>query len=208
MKHINLNSADEQVKRFIQALPLEPGGVELELDGKVICKDTRRVRIVPLANNEVYMDFDITLKATEGPVTFGDTKEGTMGIRTRPELRLEGKVAKGHILNSDGLTDRDCWGKRAAWVDYYGPVNGKTVGITMFEHPSSPRHPTWWHAREYGLFAANPFGIHDFEKKPAGTGDLVLEKDKEWTLRYRIYFHHDHLSREALQKHFEEYKAL
>ena len=64
--------------------------------------------------------------------------------------------------------------KRAAWVDYWAPIDGKTVGIAIFDHPENPRHPTWWHARYYGLVAANPFGIHDFEKKPEGTGDMKI----------------------------------
>lgn len=49
-------------------------------------------------------------------------------------------------------------------------MNGEIVGVAIFDHPSNPRHPTWWHVRDYGPFAVNPFGIHDFEKKPAGTG--------------------------------------
>jgi len=47
--------------------------------------------------------------------------------------------------------------KHADWCDYYGSIGGKTVGIAMFDHPSNPRHPTTWHVRDYGLFAANPF---------------------------------------------------
>ena len=105
--------------------------------------------------------------------------------------RMKAKVepGKGHIINSEGVTDDDTWGKRADWCDYYGPVGGEVVGIAIFDHPSNPRHPTWWHVRDYGLFAVNPFGVHDFEKKPAGTGDLVIPAGQSVTFKYRFYFH-------------------
>ena len=54
------------------------------------------------------------------------------------------------------------WGKRADWVDYYGNVAGEIVGIAIFDHPKNLRHPTYWHARSYGLLAANPFGLREF----------------------------------------------
>jgi len=135
------------------------------------------------------MDFEVTIQASNGQVTMGDTKEGSMAIRLTPTMRLRGKVGKGHIINSEGQTDDATWGKRASWCDYYGPVGGEIVGIAIFDHPSNPRHPTWWHVRDYGLFAVNPFGIHDFEKKPAGTGNLVIPAGQSATFKYRFYFH-------------------
>ena len=94
------------------------------------------------------------------PVVFGDTKEGTFAIRVRPELQpkeLEAKPGvKGRLVNSEGLVDGAAWGKRARWVDYSGAVEGAMVGIVMFDHPANLRHPTWWHARDYGLCGANP----------------------------------------------------
>jgi hypothetical protein len=123
-----------------------------------------------------------------GPVTFGDTKEGTMAIRTHPALRLVGEHATGHAVNSEGDTDRELWGKRAAWVAYWGTIDGAVCGVAIFDHPENLRHPTWWHARDYGLIAANPFGIHDFEGAEPGTGDYTLEWGETLTLRYRFVF--------------------
>lgn len=113
-----------------------------------------------------------------------------MAIRLAPTMRVKGPVAEGHMLSSEGLMDGDVWGQRAAWVDAWGPVDGQTVGVAIFDHPANPRHPTWWHARTYGLFAANPFGAHDFEQKPAGTGDLMVLPGQSVTFRYRFVFHH------------------
>ncbi len=157
-------------------------------DGHVIATDVRTIRI---HNTEPYrlLDYEVTIHASEGDLVLGDTKEGTMAIRVAPTMRLKGKVGQGHIVNSEGVRDGDTWGKRAKWCDYYGPVNGRTVGVAIFDHPANPRHPTWWHVRDYGLFAANPFGQHDFEKKDKGVGDLKVKAGDSVTFRYRFYFH-------------------
>ncbi|MCX7014121.1 MAG: PmoA family protein [Candidatus Sumerlaeota bacterium] len=176
-------------------------------DGKVVCEDTRTIRFYAADPTVRVLDFDIRLQATNGPVTFGDTKEGTMAIRLAPPLQLKGKGAQGHCLTSEGVRDKDAWGKRAAWVDYYGPVNDKVVGVAIFDHPANPRHPTWWHARDYGLFAANPFGIHDFEKKPAGAGDFPIEAGKEAAFRYRFYIHSGDTEQAKVGEKYKEYAA-
>lgn len=157
--------------------------------GDIVCTDTRTMRFTPLDNRQVLMDFDITLHASHGPVVLGDTKEGSMAIRVAPSMRVEGEIACGHLVNSAGQRDGQCWGQRATWCDSHGPINGKIVGVAIFDHPDNPRHPTWWHARKYGLLTANPFGLHYFEEKPKGTGNLTIEKGSSLTLRYRLYFH-------------------
>jgi hypothetical protein len=68
-------------------------------------------------------------------------------------------------------------------------VEGKVLGIACFDHPANLRHPTTWHARDYGLIAANPFGLSDFQKKPKGTGDHVIPAGEKLTLQYRWLFH-------------------
>ena len=183
-------------------------------DGKVVLTDTRTHRF--RSNPEgTLMDWEITLHASNGPVTFGDTKEGSMAIRLNPTMQLtptkgmksKGITAHGHIINSEGVTDGQTWSKRADWVDYYGPIQGEIVGIAIFDHPDNPRHPTWWHVRDYGLFAANPFGIHDFEKKPAGTGDLVIPAGQSVTFKYRFYFHKGDEKQSHVAQHYRDYAA-
>lgn len=157
-------------------------------DGKLVCTSSTTITC-GLDGGDRYLDYSITIKASEGDVTFGDTKEGTMGLRSHPALNLKGKVATGHALNSEGVKDAAIWGKAARWVDYSGTIDGKAVGIACFDHPSNLRHPTTWHARDYGLIAANPFGLSDFEKKPKGSGDHTIKKGESLTLRYRWLFH-------------------
>jgi len=175
-------------------------------DGQIICTDTRTHRFYNRPDGQI-MDFDITIHASEGKVVMGDTKEGSMAIRLAPTMRLKGKVGKGHILNSEGQRDNATWGKRAAWCDYYGPVEDKIVGVAIFDHPQNPKHPTWWHVRDYGLFAANPFGVHDFERKPEGTGDITIPAGENLTFKYRFYFHKGDTNQAKVAEHYREYSA-
>jgi hypothetical protein len=176
-------------------------------DGTVVCTDERTLRIYnPGRANERLLDFDITLFASNGDLTFGDTKEGTMAVRLAETMRLKGKVGKGHIVNSAGTRDGQTWGKRADWCDYYGPVEGKTVGIAIFNHPQNPHHPTWWHVRDYGLFTANPFGQHDFENLPDKTaGNLTVPAGKSVTFRYRFYLHEGDEQQAKVAERYQQY---
>jgi hypothetical protein len=176
-------------------------------DGTVVCTDERTLRFYnPGPANERVLDFEITLFASNGPLTFGDTKEGTMAVRLAETMRLKGKVGQGHIVNSAGVREGQTWGKRADWCDYYGPVEGKTVGIAIFDHPQNPRHPTWWHVRDYGLFAANPFGQHDFESLPNKTaGNLTVPAGKSVTFRYRFFLHEGDEEQAKVAEKYKEY---
>ena len=177
--------------------------------GEVVCTDTRTHRFYNTADGQI-MDFEVTLHASNGKITMGDTKEGSMAIRLAPTMRLkgkDGKVGKGHIINSEGQTDGATWGKRAKWCDYYGPVDGRTVGVAIFDHPSNPKHPTWWHVRDYGLFTANPFGQHDFERKPEGIGNIVIPAGENLTFKYRFYFHKGDEKQGKVAEHYRKYAA-
>lgn len=174
---------------------------------KRILSDRREFRLFYREDGALVMDTAITLVADAGDVTIHDDKEGAFAIRTIPTLRLEGDVAKGHIINSEGVKDKEAWGKRAKWVDYYGSDRaGNAVGIAIFDHPSNPRYPTWWHARHYGLFAANPFGQAHFEKDaPEGAGDFTIKNGKEVTFRYRTILHKGTAEDAKIAESFEEF---
>ena len=118
-----------------------------------------------------YFDVDITLTALAS-VTFGDGKDGAFGIRLRPVLQEDKGVS--HITNAEGLVgEKQLWGKPSAWCDYSGEINGEKVGVAILDHPENPRHPVRWHARAYGLFAANPWGLSVFtnDKSQDGVDD-------------------------------------
>jgi hypothetical protein len=177
-------------------------------DGSVILTDVRTFRVFNRPDNERLFDFDVTLQAPpDKPAVFGDEKDGTIAIRVAETMRLTHKTlpGDGHIVLSTGLRDEQTWGKRADWCDYSGPVDGQTVGVAIFDHPDNLRHPTWWHVRDYGLFAANPFGVHDFEKKPKGTGDYTLPAGQSITFRYRFYMHKGDDAQARVAEHYQEY---
>ena len=177
-------------------------------DGKVICTDERTFRVYARPDNERLFDFDVTIHAGDQPLVLGDTKEGSFAVRIAETMRLsrgKTKASKGHIVQSTSVRDDETWGKHAEWCDYYGPVNGKIVGIAIFDHPKNPRHPTTWHVRDYGLFAANPFGLHEFEKKPSGAGDLTVPAGQSVTFRYRVYLHEGNEVQAKVDERYQAY---
>jgi Methane oxygenase PmoA len=136
-------------------------------------------------NNRI-IDCEFILYATDGPLDVGDTKEGTFAIRLAPEL----SAPRDQMLNSQGAKgEHAIWGKPANWVDYSGTISGKSVSIAVFDSPSSFRHPTTWHARAYGLLAANPFGLREFTKDPNKDGSWAIPEGKSLTFRYRVLVH-------------------
>ncbi len=163
----------------------------LSPDGsKRILEDERTLKFGADADAR-WIDFDIVLKASDGPVVFGDTKEGSFGADGLVDpRRFEQGRAHRH---QRGARRQARLGKPAAWVDYHGPAaadsaDSQTVGLAILNHPSSFRFPTYWHVRTYGLFAANPFGLKDFT---AGreTGEYTLPAGESLTLRYRVLLH-------------------
>ncbi len=163
----------------------------LDHSGKKLLEDERRITFS--GNGTIRtIDFDITLKATEGPVTFGDSKEGVFGLRVPSSMDVDQKGRtggeKGHIVTSENLSNGDAWGKKASWVDYQGKVGGENLGIAILNHPSSFRYPTNWHVRTYGLFAANCFGLKAFDKANEA-GDHTLPNGETLKFSYRVIFH-------------------
>jgi len=161
------------------------------------------------------IDFAITIKAGEKEMVFGDDKDGSMAIRVPESMRVDKPKAKGektipkgdgHIITSEGKKDAEAWGSRANWCDYWGPVEGKTAGIAIFDNPENPRHPTWWHVRTYGLFAANPFGQAQFEKLPdKNAGEFKIPAGQSVTFRYRFYFHEGDTDQAKVAEHYKDY---
>ncbi|MGK0184885.1 MAG: hypothetical protein ACI9R3_000659 [Verrucomicrobiales bacterium] len=173
----------------------------LDGEGKSVCTDTTTITMGQM-NSDRFIDYKVTVHASAGDVTFQDTKEGTMGIRTNAALRLKGDVAAGSAINSAGDKDQDLWGKNAKWVDYWATIDGKDVGVAIFDHTSNLRHPTTWHAREYGLIAANPFGAHHFKNLKKGVGDFTLKSGESQTFHYYFLFHDgDHAAAEIAKKY-------
>jgi hypothetical protein len=170
-------------------------------DGKRVCSDDRTITFYRTHEARV-IDFEFKIHASDGPLTFGDTKEGMFGLRVASSMDVTRKGG-GRITNAEGLTDEKAWGKPSPWVDYVGPVNEKTVGIAVLNHPESFRYPTTWHVRTYGLFAANPFGWHDFGKPERG--DYTLPAGASIVFKYRVILHAGDTNAAHLAQAFSAY---
>ena len=146
-----------------------------------------------------------TLTAQKDTVYFKDVKDGMLGIRVTKELELpsdkeesytdnKGIVTKiaptknganGDYLTSEGKKGNDAWGTRGNWCVLFGAKESQPVSIAVVDHPKNPGYPTYWHARDYGLFAANPLGQAIFSNGKEHM-NLTLKPGESVTFRYRI----------------------
>jgi hypothetical protein len=174
-------------------------------DGKRLIAERTEFHFIAKGSTRI-IDRITTLTSGSEAVTMKDTKEGSFGIRVARQLELPSKQdviltdAKGHpttvkkmsnegvtgnYRSSEGITGEAIWGKRAKWMDLYGNIGNEKISLVICDHPKNLSYPTYWHARGYGLFAANPFGVKDFTE---GKQELnyVIPAGKSLTLRYRI----------------------
>lgn len=184
-------------------------------DGKVFCTDETTIRFGTSGNDRT-IDFEVTLRApADAPVHLNDNKDGVLALRLAPWLnqprppntrrRFTGGV--GRLVTAKGDRDGAAWGKRAAWADFNAVYQGKTYGVAIFDHPQNLRHPTWWHARDYGLFAANPVGQRDFEPKSSSEGRYTIPAGGSLTLRYRVLLHTGDEKEAKLAERYADYAA-
>jgi hypothetical protein len=177
-------------------------------DGKTLVREARRM--VFHADPKLRtIDFDIELIAVE-KVKFGDTKEGTFAVRLTPSLEEPGRVepAKrtGKMISASGDEgEKKVWGTAAPWVDYSGEVGGEALGILIMDHPSNPRHPIRWHARGYGLFSANPFGLAEFVRDKTKDGSVTLEPKQSLRYRFRVVIHPGRTAEAGIPALWEKY---
>jgi Methane oxygenase PmoA len=176
-------------------------------DGQKVLAEARTIAFHDYGDARLLV-VDIDLHASAGPVTFGDTKEGSFGVRVNDQLR-ESRGA-GKIENADGkVGEKACWGRLSGWCDYSGTIDGKSAGIAVLDDPKNP-YPACWHVRAYGLMAANPFG-RGKSGFPAmkGRTDLVkLAKGEHLKLRYGVLLHAGDAHEGKVAEYFERFVNL
>lgn len=194
------------------------GGVSVETqnewftpDGVKMLDETRVVTFRETPEGRLFV-FDITLKANSCPITFGDTKEGSFGIRVHDALRPSEKdgatvtTAEGTSVTPPKKDNLTIWGYPTPWIDYSGKVDGKEVGIAVFDGPNNPKAN--WHVRAYGLNAANPFGREGsgFPTQKGKTDLQKIEKGGELKLKYAVYAHTGDVKTGKVAEVFETFK--
>lgn len=168
-----------------------------------------------------------TLTALKDEVSFKDNKEGVLGIRLARELehpsnkpevftdasgkgtavpQLNNEGVSGKYRSSEGKEGDDVWGTRGRWVNLNGTIDSKPVSLVILDHPTNVGYPTYWHARGYGLFAANPLGQKEFSKGKE-TLDFKLPAGKSVTFRYKVLVNSGaHLSDEQVNNEFKKFE--
>ena len=157
-------------------------------EGVAQLEERRELTFWRLPGGNLFVDFDLAFTAVGGSILFGDTKEGgLLSVRVATELDVQ---RTGTITNSfGGVNEVEAWGKRAHWCDYSGSLDKAELGIAILEAQTNRFHPTYWHARDYGLMTANPFGISHFDPASGRRGDFTLAEGETERASYRLYVH-------------------
>jgi hypothetical protein len=171
-------------------------------DGKPVLEETKRVGFGGGAD-VFWLDHHSTLKAVSVPVAMGDTKEGAFGLRLNDTLKELG--GSGRYINAEGLeTAANVWGKTSPWVAIRGAVKGTDVTVAIFAHPSGLNFPPYWHARDYGLFAVNPFGRKGYD--PAAPERITrLAVGSSLDVRFRLAVYSGKIEKARLDQDFASF---
>lgn len=181
----------------------------VDASGNVLLEETTRFVFTKQGSNNFIIDRFCVLKGVAGEVVFKDVKDGMLGLRLARSLEMPSKQedkfvdAQGNItavkkmdnsevtgmyINREGVKGDDVWGKRSRWACLNGTKDGEKISIVLIDHPANPGYPTYWHARGYGLFAANPLGQKVFSE---GKEELnfTLRKQQTANFKYRVVIH-------------------
>ena len=170
---------------------------------EVLLEETTRFEFSGTEHQRI-IDRVTTLKASVD-VTFTDAKDGLLGIRLAHALQIPtdkdqeftdnkgnvtvvkggtDKIANGNYLSSEGKLGDSVWSTRANWCKVFAKMGKDSVSVTIIDHPLNPNYPTFWHARGYGLFSANPLGEKIFTNGKSAK-NLELKKGESVSFRYR-----------------------
>ncbi|MDX9923350.1 MAG: PmoA family protein [Ignavibacteriaceae bacterium] len=196
----------------------------INYEGEILLEEVTHF-IFRTDNNSRTIDRITKLTAIDEDVFFNDNKEGMMGLRMARQLELptnqpialtdshgnktevavlDNSKVTGNYLNSDGIEGNNAWGKRAKWVALSGNINSHDVSVVIFDNPENIGFPTYWHARDYGLFAANPLGQKIFSE---GKKELnyKLDAGESVTFKYRILIQNEKADREEFEEKYKEF---
>jgi len=170
----------------------------VDKDGKVLLNETRTVSVVLLDGKEWLLSIDSTFTAKNKPVTLGKTPFGFLGVRMAKTIGVND--GGGQIRNSEGgVNEKEVLWKQARWVDYSGAIeNGKIEGITLFDHPGNPNHPSYFHVRNDGWMGVSL--TYDAPRE--------IQPDHPLHLRYGLYVHSDRKSKDAIEAVYKQFVEI
>lgn len=201
----------------------------LNQGGEVLLAE-RTTFIFSVRDNDFIIDRIATLEAKAPEVVFKDVKDGMLGVRVARALempskepgkfvdgsgnvttvpRLSNEEVTGMYTTADGLKGDAAWGTRSAWTALTGKKDGESISLVIIDHPKNIGYPTYWHARGYGLFAANPLGQKVFSKGREEL-NLTMKAGEKTVFRYRVVIRGGNglLSAPAIGNYADEFARL
>jgi hypothetical protein len=196
-------------------------------DGQPVLRETTKF-VFHAAPNLRAVDRITTLTALDKRVLFADNKEGMLGMRVRRELEqpsneplvftdasgratdvkvMDNTGVSGMYRSSEGKVGDAVWGTRGRWTMLTGKVDQEPVTLAILDHPKNPGFPTYWHARGYGLFAANPLGQEVFSNGKEKL-NFTLEPKQSVTFRYRLLILSGSVSPEQVEKEYSRFVEM
>ena len=222
------------VQRAIRSARSGPGSGTLDVTtewvdsrGRALLREETRF-VFGAAAGRRSIDRLTTLTALGDTVRFTDQKDGFFGMRvaraleqpaTQPEVYtdasghattvpvLDNSGVTGHYRSSEGLAGDSVWGTRARWVTLVGDFVGKQVTLAILDHPRNPGSPTYWHARGYGLFAANPLGARVFSQGKDSL-NLQLAPGRSATFHYRVLILDAHATPAEIEREYRDFAGV
>lgn len=197
-------------------------------DGKVLLREDTRY-VFGATGTTRTIDRYTTLTAVNGDVSLKDNKEGVLGIRLTRGLEhpsndkaevftdasgkattvaaLGNEGVTGNYVSSEGKEGNDVWGTRGRWVMLHGTVEGETLTLAILDHPKNVGFPTYWHARGYGLFAANPLGQSELSNKK-DTLNFGLKNGESTTFRHRVLILPGKATKADLEAAYQKFQSV
>jgi hypothetical protein len=196
-------------------------------EGRILLKE-HTIFVFQAIGDEYSIDRITTLTAVDGDVSFKDNKEGVLGIRVRRELELpadkpdiftdakgiptmvkvlNNEGVNGQYLNANGVEGLDCWGKRADWMVLSSHIDKEDISLVVLDHPQNVGYPTYWHARGYGLFAANPLGQAVLSEGKESL-NFILKNGESVIFKHRIIIANHKCSKMELDSKFTAFSKL
>lgn len=216
-KILNMEDGDEQARLEVTMDWIAP-------DGEVLLNENTRF-IFQGKGDEYSIDRITKLTAPNKEVVFKDNKEGVLGIRVARELEhpsnnpniftdanglptavpvLNNQGVNGNYISSEGVEGNDCWGTRADWVNLTSTIGEEEISLAILDHKENVGYPTYWHARGYGLFAANPLGQEVFSNGKESL-NLTLLPGEDVTFKHRIIVASKDLGKPELDSRFTQF---
>jgi hypothetical protein len=191
--------------------------------GKVLIQED--TRYVFMGKNKEYTIDRITKLTAKEDVDFKDNKEGVLGIRViralehpseKPEIftdangiptkvaELNNEGVNGSYINAEGIEGVDVWAKRSNWVNLRSTIGDENISLVILDHKDNVGYPTYWHARGYGLFAANPLGQEVFSKGE-NVLNFKLDKGESTTFKHQVIVASEALTKSEIDSRFSNF---